>query len=242
MADDTIEWTFEPREALVATNGSARAVIPIQLVVDDGSSEGDFGVGSPSAQQFLWFNRFTPGPGLVTLTEVWVLFPPGANMAVGAPIDIVVYHDPDTDPTNGAELMASFSETIQAVDGVTFSVYDVDPPVAFRDAQDVLIGVIDRFVVSGVTTTTRPAALDTTASQGRSWLAVWTGDPPSPPALPPDDLITTIDAFIPGNWMIRAYGTQNQSIGIPTLSQLGLVVLIALLAAAGVVVLMRLRQ
>jgi hypothetical protein len=242
LAQETIEWTFNPREALVATDQAPDTPFPIQLVLDDGSSEGDFGVGSPNAQQFLWFNSFTPGPGKMRLTEIWVLFSPGPNMAVGAPIEIVVYHDTDADPTNGAVLMASFTETIQAVDGVTFSVYNLSQPVVLQDPQDVLIGVINRFVVSGVTSTTRPAALDTTSSQGRSWLAVWTGDPPSPPVLPSDNLLTTIDTFIPGNWMIRAYGTQDLRAGIPTLSHLGLLVLIALLATAGVVVLMRIRQ
>ena len=37
--------------------------------------------------------------------------------------------------------------------------------------------------------------MDTTASQGRSWLAVWTSDPADPPVLPADSIYQTIDGF-----------------------------------------------
>ncbi len=231
-----LQTTFQPNKS------SLKALPPIppaavQLVLDDDSSEGAFGVGQPTAQQFLWFNRFTPGSLPFTLEEIWVLFPPGPNVTTGAAVQLVVYHDPDGNPSNGADLVATFNETIQVVDGNTFSVYPLDPGVLISQPGDVLIGVVDRFVTSGVTSATQPAAIDTGASQGRSWLAVWTGDPPNPPLLPANNLFSTIDGFVAGNWMIRGFGSAVTS--VPAATHLGFAVLVSLLAVAGYILLRR---
>ena len=63
---------------------------PVQLVLDDDTSDGAFGVAGQTARQFLWFNRFTPAAGF-HLDQVWVLFPSGANMAVGGAVEIAIY-------------------------------------------------------------------------------------------------------------------------------------------------------
>jgi hypothetical protein len=233
------EWVFEPIDAVEVTNPPIPNV-DVQLIVDDDSVEGDFGVGGPVAQQFLWFNRFSPSlSNPIRLNEIWVLFPAGPNMTVGADVQLVVYHDPDGDPSNGADFVASFSETTQFVDGATFSVYSLATPLVFDEPGDILIGVVNRFVVSGVTTSTRPAAMDTTASQGRSWVAVWSADPADPPVLPADNIYQTIDGFVPGNWMIRAFGDQLQTPAIPIHTNLGLGVLLSMLALAGVMLIRR---
>lgn len=233
------EWQFNPIDAVEVTNPPIPNV-DVQLMVDDDSVEGDFGVGGSLAQQFLWFNRFSPNLSTpIRLNEIWVLFPAGPNMTVGADVQLVVYHDPDGDPSNGADFVASYSETIQSVDGDTFSVYPLANPLEFHQAGDILIGVVNRFVVSGVTTSTRPAAMDNTASQGRSWLAVWTGDPADPPVLPADSIYQTIDGFVAGNWMIRAFGDQVQIPAIPTHTNHGLMVLLSLLALTGVLLIRR---
>ena len=233
-APAAVEWSFEPGGVLSGGTVPALPDLPIQLIVDDDSPEGQFGIGGATAQQFLWFNQFDR-PTLLNydLEEIWVLFPPGPNLAVGEPIQLVVYVDPDSDPSNGAELLATFDETIQEVDGGTFSVYPLDPPVAVQTAGDLLIGVVSRFVESGVTGPTEPAALDTTASLGRSWLAVWTTDPPLEPALPPDLFIDRVDVFVAGNWMIRGFGSPRSIVEVPTLGGAGLALLAGLLVAAG---------
>jgi hypothetical protein len=211
---------------------------PVQLVLDDDQIEGMLGVASAGgAIQFLWFNRFTQPAGPSSLEEIWVLFPSGANMAVGGAVQLVVYEDPDGDPTNGASLLTSFNDTIQAVDDLTFSIYPLPAPVALSGGGDVLIGVVNRFVTSGVTPPTNPAALDLTASQGRSWFAVWSADPPDPPTLPPENLLARVDDFVPaaaGNWMIRGFGTLPSAVEIPTLEGISLALLAALIALAGV--------
>jgi hypothetical protein len=37
-----------------------------------------------------WFHRFTSPPAGLTLQEIWVLFPGGANMAVGQSVQLPV--------------------------------------------------------------------------------------------------------------------------------------------------------
>lgn len=236
----TIEFSYKSREI------SLKALPPIpgtgvQLVLDDDQSEGDFGVNTPNAQQFMWFNQFTPPTVGVRLDQVWVLFPPGAaaNVSVGDQVEILVYLDPDGDPGSGATLLRSISETVQVADGNTFSVYTLSPPIDVVDSGDILIGVVDRWIESGVTGPTRPAAIDVTTSQARSWLAVWSGDPPQPPALPADSVFSLVDAFQPGNWMIRAFGEPLSSHAIPTVSRVGLAAFLLLLSISGVLLLRR---
>lgn len=230
-------WQFVPRTAESLPPGGMPGTD--NFVLDDGVSEGTFGVSNASgAQQFLWFNQFDlSAAGAVALREISVQFPAGPNMAVGAAVQLVVYHDDDADPTNGATLLASFDEIIQAIDG-SFSVYPI-PQVDVPLGGNLLVGVISRFVMTGTTSATQPAALDTTASQGRSWFAVWMGDPPMMPTLPPDLLIDNIDNFTPGNWMIRASGGPRFDVAVPVASTFGLLVLASLVALAALAILRR---
>lgn len=207
---------------------------PVQLVLDDDSAEGSFGVGAPNAQQFMWLNQFDrAGFAAFSLEEVWVLFPAGPEIAVGESVEIAVYLDPDSDPSTGAELLLSFDATIQAADGDSFSIYPLPQPLVISEAGDVLIGVVNRYVTSGVTPETRPAALDATASQGRSWIGVWSSDPPADLTLPADVIFEPIDGSVPGNWMIRGFGTEAPPVVVPTLNTLGLIGLALLLAVSG---------
>jgi hypothetical protein len=216
----------------------------VQLVLDDDTQEGAFGVTSGlNAAQFLWFNRFTVASGNpVRLEQIWVLFPSGANMTVGAPVQVVVYSDSDGNPANGATLVSSFNTTIQAADGNTFSVYNLAAPLTFNGTGDVLIGVVPRFITPQ-TTPTSPAAIDTTTSRGRSWVAIWSANPPDPPQLPPDVLITTIDTLRPGggNWMIRAFGTQLPLPALPANDTWALTLLAGLAGLGGLLALRRAR-
>lgn len=218
--------------------GAPAPGLPTDLALDDGTAEGVFGVGIAAARQFLWFSRFDlPAAGL-RLEEVQVLFPSGINMTVGDDVQIVVYRDSDGDPTNGADLLATIPGTIQDLDN-SFSVYPLTPPLLVTSGSDLLIGVINRFTESGVDAPTSPAALDTTASQGRSYFATWIGDPPDPPSLPSDNVLANIDDLMPGNWMIRAVASPGPALPIPALPTSGLVLLAMLLAIVGVLSLKR---
>ena len=231
-----IDWWLEPRAGITDPKPFGfPTMAPLALVVDDGSAEADFGIGGTAAQQFLWFNQLT-APRPLRLEEIQVLFPPASGVLdVGAAIDLVVYADVDADPTNGAQLVAVFSDVVQVADGVTFSEYPVALEMTLGLAGDVYLGVIPRFLASGVTPPTAPAALDTTASQGRSWLAVWQADPPASPELPPDGQLLLIDDLVPGNWMIRGLASPAPVTDVPAADELGLALLVALLLTAALV-------
>ena len=238
------DWQWSPATTVVEAVPPLPppTTYPVQLVLDDDISDGALGVASQTARQFLWFNRFSAAEGF-HLQEVWVLFPSGANMAVGAAVQIAIYEDADNDPSNGANLIASFNETIQAADDNTFSIYAVPGAPTIPDGSDLLVGVVPRFIVSGVTSATLPAAIDTSATQSRSWLAAWSTDPPDPPVLVPipDQTLSLVDDFLPGggNFMIRAFGSPQGVTEIPTLGDFGLVALALALLAAAVLVIRR---
>ena len=208
---------------------------PAQLILDDGSWEGSVGF---TGEQFLWFNQFSLSAGAFELEEVSVLFPSGTGLVVGNAVQIAVWHDSDNDPTNGATLLTSLNSTIQSVNGTTFSVYPVAPAIVTPSGGNLLVGVINRYVVGGVPAATSPAAIDTTSPAGRSWYATWTTDPPDPPALPSDDVTALIDPFVAGNWMIRAGGlVEGRS--IPSQTPVGIALLIGALALTGALLISR---
>jgi uncharacterized repeat protein (TIGR01451 family) len=193
---------------LVAVLHPPAAHAQIPLVLDDGGMENQIGVNVGGATyQFMWFNRFSPAVASYPfqLDQVSIFWPAEGGAKVGDAIELVVFEDTDGDPTNGATLLGFYNVTVQIAGD--WDDYSLTPPIVLSGPGDVLIGAINRFVVSGVTPSNYPAALDETASQGRSWVAWWTGDPPDPPALPPDDVIEVIDnRGSPGNWMIRGRG------------------------------------
>ncbi len=87
-----MEFVYQPNPSPLESDPPLPSY-PVQLLLDDDTAEGDFGVSiSGRAQQFLWFNRFTLPTLPIVLEEVWVLFSPGDNMAVGDPIELVVNH------------------------------------------------------------------------------------------------------------------------------------------------------
>lgn len=204
----------------------------VEWVHDDGSVEADLGLGGATAQPFLWMNGFTATQS-VDLEEIWVFFPLDPGISAGAALDLVVFSDDDTDPSNGAELLAVISDTIEIADGATFSIHRF-PPVPVPPG-DVYLGVIPRFIETGVTPLIRPAAIDTGSAQGRSWLVTWSGNPPGMPTLPSNGVVTNLDAVLPGNFMIRGFA-RVPSVGtveVPTASALGhLVLVVCLLVAA----------
>lgn len=211
------------------------AVFPVQLVLDDDMAEGAFGFLGGAARQFLWLNRFVD-PGLFALEEIWVLFPSGTDVVAGDAVQLAVFVDPDGDPTNGAQLLATFDEVVQAADGNTFSVYTLSPRVQKSTVGDVLIGVVNRYHQTGVDPPpTLPAAFDSTATLNQSYFALWPGDPPDPPNLATASSIDLLAGASEGNFMIRGFGvTQAPSVSIPALDGTGLALLALLMALAGV--------
>ncbi len=203
VGDADLDWTIgeEP--------GSPEA--PVSFVVDDGVGEN--AIGLTNGGQFLWLNRFTPAPAFfpIELDQVQVMFnyPGGTSgINVGELVDIYLYADADGNPANGATFVASLlNQQVQAVDGATWSVFDLPAPVTFNGPGDILIAVVNR--TAGIAAGTFVATLDQTASQGRSWIGLGTGATDNPPVLPPATF-GTVDSFgFPGNMMVRGYGETN---------------------------------
>ncbi len=189
---------------------------PVNLVLDDGSLESNIGLndtGLGVAYQFIWLNRFTPAAGEFPfdLEQIQVLFDGTGGVFAGDAIDLAVYQDADGNPANGATLLRVIHDTVKADNGTTWSVYNLATPVAVSGPGDVLIAVINRFVVDGVSPPSYPAALDESSDLLRSWVGYWILEPPDPPTLPPDyefGLISTVTSgAFNGNWLIRGYGT-----------------------------------
>jgi subtilisin family serine protease len=190
----------------IAATFPALTAEDISLVLDDGTHEN--AVGIFGGGQFVWFNRFTPDANVFPfkLNEIWIMYRPGTGINVGDLVDFYVYQDPDGDPTNGADFIASVKNAaVQAVSGTTWSVYELDNPILVSGPGDVLIAVVNR--TAGILDKQYPAAIDQTSSQGRSWVGIYDGDPADPPVFPAPSFGTIDSKGIPGNWMVRGYGS-----------------------------------
>ncbi len=176
---------------------------PVTLILDDGSRDNDIGLGGTI--EMLWVNRFTPAAGdfPFNLNQIQIYFSTVGLVNVGDDIVLLVYENTsgNADPAVGSNLLAAIPTTVQALD--TWNVYDLATPVVLNGPGDVLIGAIGMETPG---TSYWPASMDQTATQARSWAGWWnTSPPPTPPVLPPDNW-TLIDAYFPGNWMVRGYG------------------------------------
>ncbi|HQN40324.1 MAG TPA: hypothetical protein PLQ31_12455 [Thermoanaerobaculia bacterium] len=177
---------------------------PISLVLDDGTRENGIGIGGDA--QFIFLNRFTPSAGSfpITLNQVQIYFAEQDMVQVGDEMRLAIYENTsgNTDPAVGSNLRATFDVTVGALDA--WNTYNLATPVTFNGPGDVLIGVVALEIPDA---SYYPAAIDQTVSQQRSWAGWWTTPvAPTPPVLPPDDDWTLIDAYFPGNWMVRGYG------------------------------------
>jgi hypothetical protein len=173
---------------------------PVQLYVDDGIPEDSIGLGSGG--QFVWFNRFTPNPAdfPFLLDQISVIF--NTTVSVGSNMELLVYEDPDGDPNNGATFLYSQNVTVLHNDFSTWNNYTLTTPVLCAGPGDVLVGLVNRDGLADY-----PAAIDETASQGRSWIGYYGGPAPDPPTFPASSLWGTIDSFgFAGNWTVRASG------------------------------------
>jgi len=181
---------------------------PVNMILDDGVLENNIGLNSTSsATQFLWLNRFSPTefPIEVSRIDIWWDSLSGGVIA-GASIELVVYEGGDNPCTGATTIVGGETRTIASLD--TFDQYVLATAAAVNVGPSIDLAVIDRWVVSGVTPPVWPAAIDTTTTQARSYVASWSADPPSPPVLPSDGLCGTIDSFgLPGNWLLRGAGT-----------------------------------
>lgn len=178
---------------------------PVNLVLDDGSR--DNAIGLTAGGQFIWLNRFSPTEFPIELDTALVLFSAQDGINLGETFDVYLYQDTDGDgdPGTGAVYVGGVTgNTVAVLDNWTTVNLGA---LGFSGPGDVLVAVVNR--TAGVIAGTFPAAIDQTASQGRSWIGIYSaGNPGNPPTLPADAAWGTIDSFgFGGNWMIRASGS-----------------------------------
>ncbi len=151
-------------------------------------------------------NVLTPPPSLCPyrVESVRVLWPNGEDVVVGDTADVYLYTDTDGDhsPATGAVFRTALENvTAQFVDGVTFSEYELPEDLEVEGCPDLVVALVN----TGMTGDAYPAALDTTAPQGRSWAGLYDGPVPRPPPLPAP-IFGQIGELAPGdgNFTIRA--------------------------------------
>ena len=199
---------------------------PINLALDDGSFDDVF-CTDIVGQYFTW-NRFTPDPGdfPFNLRTVSILL--NNIYAIGDPVQVLVYSDPDSNVTNGASLVKAEDFTIQSNNPITWNVFTFTTPAMLNVPGDVLVGIVlrvTRTVMNGSTPLVCPAALDTQAFHSRSYMGGYTDgsggliNPPDPPTIPPSEYglleFTSGTVVYHGNLLVRAAGVHlNQSLGM----------------------------
>ena len=123
-----------PRQA----NATTTSPVTTNLQLDDGSAELSIGLGGG---EFVWFNHLTVPAGDFPLMveKIDVMF---AAAAQGTAVELLVFEDPDGDPTNGATFLGSFATTMQFNDDVTFSEYTLPTPIVVNNGAELYLSLI----------------------------------------------------------------------------------------------------
>jgi len=212
-----VELSLAHSQETPKTTGPWMPMGAIELFVDDGTAEDS--IGLTAGGQFIWLNRFTPNAADFPfhLDQVSIIFP--TTVDVGDEMQLVFWQDADGDPSNGAVFVYAENVAVLENDLATWNDYQLATSPVFYGPGDVLVGVVNRGAPD------HPAAIDQNGgSEGRSWVGIYSGDPPDPPTLPPDaDFLIIDDAGLAGNWTLRASGATGTGGGaggaIPWLSE-----------------------
>nr|MDQ5825600.1 S-layer homology domain-containing protein [Chloroflexota bacterium] len=188
----------------------------VNLVLDDGTAENSVGwTDSTTSYAAIWLNRSSPPADNfpMNLTQLSIKWP-NSSALVGKTVALLVYRDPDSDgnPANAIKIEQVNGQTINVADGTTFQNYPVS--ISISVPGDLYYGFSDTYNAGGVSPRTFPSPIDTTASQGRSWVSAQ-NDASSVDYdnLGNNDNLGTIESisggFYSGNWIIRATGTSS---------------------------------
>lgn len=170
--------------------------------LDDGS--GNINIGPSFAAEMLWGNYFYTQPGAHVITEVQVGF---GSYAVGAPVTLYVFDDPDMDGDPGNAIpLATVSGLTASTGQAGFAQYAV-PDTAVSGAFFVAA------MVPVVPPNDRPARIDPQSSGVQSWF--FANGTINPSNLGASPFILRMDqAPFPGAWMVRAIAVPTPSIGV----------------------------
>ena len=170
------------------------------LVLDDGTAEYGMARGE---NYMLCLNRFTPETGGYLLEEVAFQLYMALDTPPSVSCDVFVWGDDNSDPADGATLLASVRDITSSPAG-QWTTVELDPPVWIESGKDVLIGI---FLPHNYFSNNSSFSLDTDTPQHRSyWAAFADGSFADNPTLPLDSPaypLETIDNFNPGNFLIR---------------------------------------
>lgn len=178
------------------------------LAVDDGTAETR--IGPPEREIIAWMNVLSPPPGRCdyAVEAVRIRWPEAdEDLMPGDSARAFVYADADGDgsPATGAVLLAEVPGVRVPDDpGAAFTEYALASPVTLTDCADVIVAFVNVGMRRDVFFNA-PAAVDTTAPQGRSWVTLPADTMTLPPDLSQLRLLKVGDAApVDGNFLIRA--------------------------------------
>lgn len=166
--------------------------------------------------EFVWLNRFTPAPtdfpitirSITTLIDMQV-----AGNDEGDRIPVHVYRDDDSDPSNGAILVGSYTDFVLPAPGPVpvFTTIQLPTPFVVDGPGDVLIAISNMRTARNAT---RSMTADRGPFKGRSWIgSLYDAPPGAVPGLGESDVGLRLanqpgwGGSVEGNWIIRASGT-----------------------------------
>ncbi|MGN6517917.1 MAG: hypothetical protein ACTHK2_00650 [Dokdonella sp.] len=186
------------------------------LELDDGSAETALGAGSAAGEQAaVYLNRYVASNAM-TIHSIGVYWPSGDGDLTGLQANLVAYYDADGDGDPRNALRLGVDTLVPIASTGTFETYAVDFEVPA--AGDVYLGFADQWALAGnFLPRLFPAALDESASQGRSYISSASVPPVDLSNLGNNDITGTVadieEGALDGNFMIRAVATGGGSGG-----------------------------
>ena len=174
-------------------------------LLDDGTQENSIGITGDA--DIMWLNYFTAIAGCELINTVYLTWGETQN---GFPCRIILYEDPDDDGyADNAIYLTETATTVQNANTNFFTTVSITPTLV---SGGFFVAAICQNLPEG----NYAAPLDETLSQGNSWIAAhYPGlfdvynlmSNPLPPTL--------VDYFFPGNWLLRAEGTEAGPVATP---------------------------
>lgn len=170
------------------------------LVLDDGTAE--YGIAR-GENHMLCLNRFTPETEGYLLAEVAFQLYMALDTPPAVSCDVFVWGDDNSDPADGATLLASV-RNITSSPASQWTTVQLDSPVWIESGRDILLGI---FLPHNYFSFNSSFSLDTDTPQHRSYLAAFAdgsfADNPTLPLDSPAYPLEPVDTIISGNFLIR---------------------------------------
>lgn len=182
-------------------NGNTDGSKGCEYSVDDGGR--DTSIGITGGGDILWLNSFSAQSGCENIFRVSIAF---GNVPDGTPVRIILYEDPNDDGNPNDAIYLTEVATVVANSNIDiFNVVDITPTFVSGEFFVAAV-IINQF------TSVYPAAIDQTIDNGVSWV-VGTPTPGMINIMDLTDPANTLSLDLitnygyPGNWLLRAEGT-----------------------------------